>query len=153
MANTYSQMYVQIVFAVLGRENIIPKKNKEELHKYITGIVKNRGQKLLAINCMPDHAHIFIGFKPDICISDIVRDIKTATSLFIKEKRWVKGAFYWQNGFGSFTYSHSQLTTVINYINSQEEHHKIKTFKEEYLEFLKWFNVEYNEQYLFDWYE
>jgi len=153
MANTYSQMYDQIVFAVQGRENIIPQKNKEELHKYITGIIKNRNQKLLAVNCMPNHTHIFIGFKPNICISDLVRDIKTATSLFIKEKRWVKGMFYWQEGFGSFTYSHSQLTDVINYIKNQEEHHKKKSFKEEYLELLKKFDIEYNEQYLFDWYE
>ncbi|OFX21414.1 MAG: transposase [Bacteroidetes bacterium GWA2_31_9b] len=152
MANTYSQMYVQIVFAVQGRENIIPHKKKEELHKYITGIIKNRKQKLLAINCMPDHIHIFIGFKPNICISDLVREIKTATSLFIKEKQWVKGMFYWQEGFGSFTYSHSQLTDVINYIRNQEEHHNCKSFKNEYLELLKKFDIEYNEQYLFEWY-
>jgi len=153
MANTYSQMYDQIVFAVQGRENSIPQKNKEELHKYITGIIKNREQKLLAVNCMPDHTHILIGFKPNICISDLVRDIKTATSLFIKEKRWVKGKFYWQEGFGSFTYSHSQLTDLINYIRNQEEHHKRKSFKEEYLELLKKFDIEYNEQYLFEWYK
>lgn len=153
MANTYSQMYDQIVFAVQNRKNIIPQKNKEELHKYITGIIKNREQKLLAVNCMPDHTHIFIGFRPNICISGLVRDIKTATSLFIKEKRWVKGMFYWQEGFGSFTYSHSQLTDVINYIKNQEEHHKKKSFKEEYLELLKKFDIEYNEKYLFDWYE
>jgi REP element-mobilizing transposase RayT len=153
MANTYSQMYVQIVFAVQGRENIIPQKNKEELHKYITGIIKNRGQKLLAVNCMPNHTHILIGFKPSICISDLVRDIKTATSLFIKEKRWIKGMFYWQEGFGSFTYSHSQLTDVIHYINNQEEHHKRKSFKEEYLELLKKFDIDYDDKYLFDWYE
>jgi len=153
MANTYSQMYVQIVFTVQGRENIILQNNKEELHKYITGIIKNRGQKLLAVNCMPNHTHIFIGFKPNICISDLVRDIKTATSLFIKEKRWINGMFYWQEGFGSFTYSHSQLTDVINYINNQEVHHKRKSFKEEYFELLKKFDIEYNELYLFDWYE
>ena len=153
MANTYSQMYDQIVFAVQCRENIIPQKNKEELHKYITGIIKNRGQKLLAVNCMPDHTHIFIGFKPNICISDLVRDIKTATSLFIKEKRWVKAKFYWQEGFGSFTYSHSQLNDVINYIKNQESHHKRKSFKDEYLELLKKFDIEYSEQYLFEWYK
>ncbi|NTW32464.1 MAG: IS200/IS605 family transposase [Bacteroidetes bacterium] len=153
MANTFSQMYVQIVFAVRNRENIIPQKNNEELHKYISGVIKNRGQKLLAVNCMPDHVHIFVGFKPNICISDLVRDIKTATSMFIKERRWVKGLFYWQEGFGSFTYSHSQLTDVINYINNQEEHHHKKSFKEEYIELLKQFDIEYDEKYLFDWYE
>ena len=153
MANTYSQIYAQLVFAVKGRENCIPQRDKEELHKYITGIIKNRGQKLLAINCLPDHIHIFIGFKPNISLSDLVRDIKTATSLFIKEKQWVKGMFYWQEGFGSFTYSHSQLTDVINYIKNQEEHHKRRSFKEEYLELLKKFDIEYNEQYLYEWYE
>jgi REP element-mobilizing transposase RayT len=150
MANTYSQMYVQVVFAVRNRENNIPQKNKEELHKYITGVISNRGQKLLAVNCMPNHTHILIGFKPNICISDLVRDIKTATSKFIKEKRWIREVFYWQEGFGSFTYAHSQLTNVINYINNQEDRHKKKTFKEEYLQLLKEFYVEYNEQFLFD---
>jgi REP element-mobilizing transposase RayT len=150
MANTYSQMYVQVVFAVRNRENNIPQKNKEELHKYITGVISNRGQKLLAVNCMPNHTHILIGFKPNICISDLVRDIKTATSKFIKEKRWIREVFYWQEGFGSFTYAHSQLTNVIKYINNQEDRHKKKTFKEEYLQLLKEFYVEYNEQFLFD---
>ncbi|HBX52049.1 MAG TPA: IS200/IS605 family transposase [Bacteroidales bacterium] len=153
MPNTYSQMYAQIVFATKGREISIPQKHKEELHKYITGIVSNRKQKLLAINAMPEHIHIFIGFKPNICISDLVQDIKTASSLFIKEKQWIKGRFYWQEGFGSFTYSHSQLTNVINYINNQEQHHKRKTFKEEYLEILQKYDIEFNDAYLFEWYE
>ncbi len=146
-------MYAQIVFATKGREISIPQKHKEELHKYITGIVSNRKQKLLAINAMPEHIHIFIGFKPNICISDLVQDIKTASSLFIKEKQWIKGRFYWQEGFGSFTYSHSQLTNVINYINNQEQHHKRKTFKEEYLEILQKYDIEFNDAYLFEWYE
>src|SRR3989339_808518 len=153
MPNTYSRMYAQIVFATKGREISIPQKHKEELHKYITGIVSNRKQKLLAINAMPEHIHIFIGFKPNICISDLVQDIKTASSLFIKEKQWIKGRFYWQEGFGSFTYSHSQLTNVINYINNQEQHHKRKTFKEEYLEILQKYDIEFNDAYLFEWYE
>ena len=102
---------------------------------------------------MPNHTHILIGFKPSICISDLVRDIKTATSLYIKEKRWIKGMFYWQEGFGSFTYSHQQLTDVINYINKQEEHHKKKSFKEEYLELLKKSDIEFDNKYLFDWYD
>ncbi|MCK4664336.1 MAG: IS200/IS605 family transposase [Bacteroidales bacterium] len=153
MANTFTQIYIQIVFTVKGRLNLIPKKHKEELHKFITGIISNRGQKLLAINCMPDHTHVFFGIKPDICVSDLARDIKSGSSKFIKEKRWVKGQFEWQEGFGGFSYSHSQLTNVISYINNQEEHHKKKTFKEEYLEFLKKFKIDYNEKYLFDWIE
>lgn len=153
MANTYTQIYIHFVFAVKGRLNLIPKKHKEELHKYITGITSNRNQKLLAINCMPNHTHIFIGLKPNICPSDLMRDIKSGSSKFIKEKKWVKGRFEWQEGFGGFSYSHSQLTNVIQYINKQEEHHKKKSFKEEYLEFLKKFNVDFDEKYLFDWIE
>ena len=119
MANTYTKIYIQIVFAVKHRKNLIPKKHKEELHKYITGIISKRGQKLLAINCMPNHTHIFIGIKPSISISDLIRDVKSASSKFIKEKRWVGNEFEWQKGFGAFSYSHSQLTNVIQYINNQ----------------------------------
>ncbi|MCF6170792.1 MAG: IS200/IS605 family transposase [Bacteroidales bacterium] len=150
MANTYSKIYIHIVFAVKGRSNLIPKQHKEELHKYITGIITKRGQKLLAINCMPNHTHVFIGLKPNICVSDITRDIKAGASKFIKEMGWVKGRFEWQEGFGAFSYAHSQLTTVINYIMNQELHHKNKTFKEEYLEFLEKFKVDFDEKYLFN---
>ena len=150
MANTYTQIYIHIVFAVKGRLNLIPQNNKEELHKYITGIITNRKQKLLAINCMPDHTHIFIGVKPNICISDLVRDIKSGSSKFIKEKQWVKSRFEWQEGFGGFSYAHSQLTSVINYIKNQEQHHRKKTFRGEYLEFLKKFKIDYNDKYLFE---
>jgi len=152
MANTYTQIYIQIVFAVKGRRNLIPQKNKEELHKYITGVITKRGQKLLAINCMPDHVHIFIGLKPNQCISDLVRDVKTASSSFIKEKQWVRSWFEWQEGFGAFSYSHSQIDSVIKYILNQEEHHHKKSFKEEYLAFLSKFNVEYEDKYLFEFY-
>ena len=152
MANTYTQIYIQIVFAVKGRRNLIPQKNKEELHKYITGVITKRGQKLLAINCMPDHVHIFIGLKPNQCISDLVRDVKTSSSSFIKEKQWIRSWFEWQKGFGAFSYAHSQIDNVIKYILSQEEHHHKKSFKEEYLAFLSKFNVEYNDKYLFDFY-
>ena len=152
MANTYTQIYIQIVFAVKGRRNLIPQKNKEELHKYITGVITKRGQKLLAINCMPDHVHIFIGLKPDQCISDLVRDIKTSSSSFIKEKQWIRSWFEWQEGFGAFSYAHSQIENVIKYILSQEEHHRKKSFKEEYLAFLSKFNVEYEDKYLFEFY-
>ena len=150
MANTYSQLYIQIVFAVKGRQNLISNKWKEELYKYITGIVSNQQQKLIAINGMPDHIHILIGLKPNKMLSDLVRDIKANSSRFINEKGWVNGKFEWQTGFGSFSYSNSQLTNVINYIQNQEEHHKTKTFKEEYLVFLKLFNIDYKDEYLFE---
>jgi REP element-mobilizing transposase RayT len=149
MANTYSQLYIHIVFAVKGRQNLISPNRKEEIYKYITGIVTNKGQKLIAINGMPDHIHILIGLKPDKSISDLARDIKSNSSKFINDKKWINGKFEWQTGFGAFSYNHSQLTNVINYIQRQEEHHKIKTFKEEYIDFLKLFNVEFKDEYLF----
>jgi REP element-mobilizing transposase RayT len=138
---------------VQGRQNLIPKEHKEELHKYITGIVQNKGQKLIAINSMPDHAHVFIGMKPNIALSDLVRDIKNNSSNFINEKKWVRGRFNWQKGFGAFSYGHSQIDVVAKYILNQEKHHEKKTFKEEYLEMLKKFTVEYDEKYLFEWIE
>lgn len=149
MANTYSQLYIHIIFAVKGRQSLISEKWKEELYKYITGIITNKGQKLIAINGMPDHIHLLIGLKPDKAISDLVRDIKSNSSKFINDGKWVNGRFEWQTGFGAFSYSHSQLTNVINYIQRQEDNHKTKTFKEEYIEFLKSFNIEFKDEYLF----
>ena len=153
MADNYCQLYIQVVFAVQGRHNFIPKQRKEELHKYITGIVTKRKHKMYAINCMPDHAHIFVSMNPSQSISDLVRDIKTNSSIFITDQKFVKGKFHWQEGFGAFSYSHSHINRVVNYIGNQEEHHRIKTFKEEYLDFLQKFRIEYKEQYLFDWME
>lgn len=150
MANTYTQIYLHIVFAVKGRNNLISKNWKDELYKYITGIVTNEGQKLIAINGMPDHIHILIGLKPDKSLSDLVRDIKANSSRFINDKNWISSKFEWQAGFGAFSYSHSQLSNVINYIQNQEEHHKKKTFKEEYIEFLTAFNVDYKNEYIFE---
>lgn len=150
MANTYTQIYLHVVFAVKGRDNLISKNWKDEWYKYITGIVTNEGQKLIAINGMPDHIHILIGLKPDKSLSDLVRDIKANSSRFINDKKWINGKFEWQAGFGAFSYSHSQLTNVINYIQNQEEHHKKKTFKEEYIEFLTAFNVDYKNEYIFE---
>ena len=153
MANTYSQIYIQIIFAVKGRENLIKKEKREELHKYITGIVSNRDQKLLAIFAMSDHVHILVGMKPNIALSDLVRDIKAGSSKFINENKWINGKFNWQEGYGGFSYSKSHLDNVIKYILNQEEHHKKQTFKEEYHSFLEKFKIEYNEKYLFEWIE
>jgi putative transposase len=150
MANTYSQLYIHIVFAVKGRRNLISINWKDEVYKYITGIVTNKGQKLIAINGMPDHIHVLVGLKPDKPISDLVRDIKANSSKFINDKKWINGKFEWQTGFGAFSYSHSQLPNVINYIRNQEVHHKTKTFKDEYIEFLKLFNVDFKNEYLFE---
>jgi putative transposase len=116
MANTFSQIYLQFVFAVKNRESLIPKEHKEDLHRYITGIVQNKQSKMLAINRMPHHTHVFVGFKPNVLISDFVKEIKVASNEFINDKRWVKGKFNWQEGYGVFSYSHSQIDKVARYV-------------------------------------
>ena len=146
-------MYIHIVFAVAGRQNLIREAHREEIHKYIAGIIQNKGQKLIAINGMADHVHILIGMKPNVALSDLVRDIKAYSSRFINGKNWVMGRFNWQEGFGAFSYSYSQLHTVANYIEDQEKHHSRKTFKDEYLEILRKFDVEYDTKYVFSWIE
>lgn len=153
MPGTFTQLYVQVVFAVKGRENLIDSSWKIQLHKYIAGIIKGKKQKSIIVNGMPDHIHAFIGLKPAMAISDLVRDIKNNASNFVNDHRFVKGKFSWQDGYGAFSYSHSHIGNVYNYILNQEKHHKKKTFKEEYLEFLKKFEVEFDERYLFDWYD
>jgi putative transposase len=151
MAGTYSQIYIQIVFAVKNRQSLIHADWEEELYKYITGIVTNKGQKLLAINGIPDHIHILIGMKPTCCLSDLVREIKKASNEFVREKRFTNYKFQWQEGFGAFSYSHSSLDNVIRYIQNQKEHHRKKTFREEYKEFLELFQIEFKDEYLFEW--
>ena len=151
MAGTFSQLYIHIVFAVKGRENLIGNTWKDDLHKYIAGIIKGKNQKPIIINGMPDHIHCFIGLKPTIAISDLVRDIKNNSSKFINDKKLVRGKFSWQEGYGAFSYSHSHIQDVYNYILNQKDHHKRKTFKEEYLELMKKFEIDYNENYLFKW--
>ena len=153
MAGTFSQIYIQYVFAVQGRENIISPDWKNELYKYITGIVTNKNQKLIAINGMPDHIHVFVGLRPVMAPSDLLRDIKNNSSNFINERKFVRGMFSWQEGYGVFSYSHSHMNNVFHYIMNQEKHHKKKTFKEEYLEFLRKFEIDYDERYLFEWIE
>ena len=149
MANTYSQIYLQVVFAVEGRQNLIHKRNKQELHKYITGIVTQRGQKLLAVHCMPDHTHVLIGLKPSVALSDVVGDVKNASTNFVNRNRWVAGRFSWQEGFGAFSYGHSQLTGIINYIKDQEQHHASRTFRQEYIQFLKKYEIDHDEKFIF----
>lgn len=151
MAGTYSQIYIHIVFAVKNRQSLIHANWEEELYKYITGIVTNKGQKLLAINGIPDHIHIFIGMKPTCCLSDLVREIKKASNEFVRERKFTSCKFQWQEGFGAFSYSHSSLDNVIRYIQNQKEHHRKKTFKEEYKEFLESFQIEFKDEYLFEW--
>lgn len=152
MPNTYSQLYTQIVFAVKGRKSFIKESFREELQKYISKIISEKKQKLLAIYCMPDHTHIFLSMRPDLAISDLVRDIKSNSSTFLKDKKLLNG-FSWQEGFGAFSYAKSQSKNVIDYILNQPEHHGKRTFKEEYIEFLNKFEIEYDEKYLFEFYE
>lgn len=153
MPGTFSQIYIQVVFAVKGRENLIGQTWKDDLHKYIAGIIKGKDQKSIIVNGMPDHIHAFVGLKPSMPVSDLVRDIKNNSSKWINENKLIKGKFQWQEGYGVFSYSHSQIENVYNYIINQEEHHKVKTFREEYVEFLKKFEIEHNEKYLFEWIE
>jgi putative transposase len=153
MPGTYSQIYIQIVFAVKGRVSLIHSTWEERLYQYITGIVQNKEQKMLAINGMPDHIHFLIGMRPFCCLSDLIREVKKSSNDFIKDNKLTKYKFNWQEGYGAFSYSHSQLKDVISYIVNQKKHHRKKTFKEEYLEFLKKFNVAFEEKYLFNWIE
>lgn len=153
MPNTYCQLYIQIVFAVKGRLNLIGENIREQVEKYISGIVANKGQKLYVIYCMPDHLHLLVSIKPDCSVSDLVRDIKANSSRYINEERLIAGKFSWQEGFGAFSYAQSQLNAVVKYILNQPEHHRQKSFREEYVEFLERFQVKYNEKYLFEWIE
>lgn len=153
MPGTFSQIYIQVVFAVKGRQSLIHNSWEDDLYKYITGIVQNKEQKMLAINGMPDHIHFLIGMKPSCCLSDLVREIKKASNEFIKTKNFCPQKFNWQEGFGAFSYSHSNLDPVITFIRNQKEHHKKRSFKEEYVEFLNKFEIEHKLEYLFEWIE
>ena len=153
MPGTFHQLHIQVVFAVKGRENLVSNNWKKELHKYIAGIIEGKGQKSMIVNGMPDHIHAFIGLRPAMAISDLVRDIKNNSSNFVNNHNWVKGKFSWQEGYGAFSYSHSHIDAVYQYILNQENHHKKKTFKQEYLELLKKFEIGYDEKYLFEWYD
>jgi REP element-mobilizing transposase RayT len=153
VANTYSQIYIQTVFAVSGRLSLIHGEHKEEIYKYITGIVRNSGHKLIAINGMPDHVHILLGLKPDTALSDLVRDIKSNSTNFINERRLAHGKFGWQEGYGAFSYGRSQLDSIIHYIQNQEKRHSRGSFKDEYLSLLKNFEIDFDGRYIFKFLE
>ena len=150
MANTYTQILVQVVFAVKGRQSLISEKHREQVEKYVCGIIANKKSKPLAIYCNPDHCHILIGLHPLVSISEMARDIKANSSKWINENKWVLGKFSWQEGYGAFTYSRSQLSQVVQYIRNQPEHHRKKTFREEYMDFLQKFDIEYDDKYVFE---
>ncbi|KAA0222143.1 IS200/IS605 family transposase [candidate division KSB1 bacterium] len=151
MAGTFTQIYIQAVFAVKGRSNLLQKPWRDEVFKYMAGIIKNKGCKPIIVNGVADHTHVFFGLKPAMAISDLIRDVKNNSSNFINGQDWIKGRFAWQEGYGAFSYAHSQLDKVYKYILKQEAHHRKKTFREEYLEMLDKFQVQYEERFLFEW--
>ena len=151
MSGTFSQIYIQVVFAVQNKESLIDASWEDELFKYISGILRNKEQKMLAINGTSDHIHFLIGMRPSCRLSDLVREIKKSSNQFINERKFTRLKFNWQEGFGAFSYSHSALDNVISYINNQKEHHKKQTFRDEYREILKKFKIEFKDEYLFEW--
>lgn len=153
MANTYHQIYLQFVFVVKSRQQLIPKNHKEELHKYITALVQNRRAKMLAVHCMPDHTHLFVGFNPAVSIPEFVKEVKVESNTFINSKNWMKKKFQWQEGYGVFSYSNSHIDRVVKYIHNQEKHHKKRSFQKEYIRLLEKFDVDYDPRYLFDFFD
>jgi putative transposase len=153
MANTYSKIYIQTVFAVSNRMSLIKPTFKEDLYKYITGIVTKQGQKLIAINGMSDHLHILIGLKSAMALADLVRNSKCDSSNYINKNKWVRGKFTWQDGYGAFSYGHSQLNSIIRYIQNQENHHSRRSFRNEYLTLLRKFDIAFEDKYVFEFVE
>ncbi|MDR1289954.1 MAG: IS200/IS605 family transposase [Planctomycetaceae bacterium] len=149
MANTYTQIHIHCIFAIQNRLSLITKEWREELYKYITGIVKNNGHKPLAIGGMPDHVHLLFGMRPVQALSDLMQSIKSDSSEWINKNNFVMGRFSWQEGYGAFSYSKSQLDSVIKYIEAQEQHHSKKSFVDEYRDFLKKFDVIFDDRYIF----
>ncbi|MBZ9728646.1 IS200/IS605 family transposase [Salegentibacter sp. JZCK2] len=149
MANTYTQIHIQTVFSVQNRESLIKNDWKDELYKYITGIIQNNEHKVLQINGMPDHIHILFGMRPTQSLSDLMKQVKQDSSKWINNKGVVNGRFSWQAGYGAFSYSKLQLPRVIKYIQNQQKHHRTLTFQEEYVELLRTHHVEFDERYIF----
>jgi putative transposase len=153
MANTYTQINIHAIFSVKGRENIITRNFRNRLHEYIAGILKNKKNYSLAVNGYKDHVHVFFELKPSLALSDVVRDVKANSSNWINENRFVLGHFLWQEGYGAFSYSRSQRDNVIKYIMEQEKHHARKSFREEYLELLRKFEIPFKDNYVFEFYD
>ena len=150
MAGTFSQIQVQVVFAVKRRENLLQKPWCDEVYKYMSGVVKAKNQKPIIVNGFSDHVHLLIGLRPSMALSDLVRDVKNNSSKFINDNKFIRGKFSWQEGYGAFSYSQSQIKRVYHYILNQEKHHGARPFKAEYTDFLRKFDVPFDPQYLFD---
>lgn len=150
MPNTFTQIHIHIITAVRFRESLIAKSWKERLHAYITGIVQNFGHKMISINSMPDHLHFLFGCRPTQSISDLMELLKGKSSTWVNDQRLCKGNFRWQEGYGAFSYAKSQLPNVCHYIENQELHHRKKTFREEYIELLEDFEVEFDQRFIFN---
>lgn len=150
---TFTQIYIQLVFSPMNRASLLQKSIRPRVFEYMSGTISNLGHKSIIVNGMADHVHVFIGLNPRYSISDTVKEIKRASSVFINEQRLIPGRFQWQHGYGGFSYSRSHIETVYNYILNQEQHHQKKTFKEEYLDFLKKYDIEFEDQYLFQFFE
>jgi REP element-mobilizing transposase RayT len=148
MANTFTQIYLHLVFAVQNRISLINPEWKAELYKYITGIVQNNGHKLISINGVSNHLHIAVGYKPHQLIPDFLQDIKGYSSRWINKRKFTGAKFTWQEGYGAFSFSHSQIDRVVKYINSQEQHHKKETFREKYIQLLKKYDIPFDEKYI-----
>ena len=153
MANTYTQLYTQFVFSVKGRENLIKESFRNELEKIICGIISNNHCKTYAIYCNPDHIHILVGMHPSISPSKLMEVVKSSSSKWLNEKTFILGKFLWQDGYGAFSYTKSHIDKVVKYILDQPKHHKKQTFKEEYLTILQKFDVDYNDRFLFEYYD
>lgn len=153
MANTYTQLYIQFVFAVKGRGNLIKETFRDELEKLMCGIITNHKCKTYAIYANPDHTHIFVGMHPNISPSKLMEQVKSGSSKWMNEKKLIFGKFNWQVGFGAFTYSKSHIDRVVKYVLNQPEHHNKQSFKDEYLLLLEKFDVDYDPKYLFEWYD
>jgi len=153
MANTYTQLYVQFVFSVKGRQNLIKESFREELEKVICGIVTNHKCRAYAVYCNPDHTHLLVSMHPTVTSSKLMEQVKSGSSKWLNERKYIAGKFAWQDGFGAFSYSKSHISEVVKYIMNQPVHHKKKTFREEYLLLLQKFEIDYDERFLFEYYE
>jgi len=153
MANTYTQLYIQIVFSVKGRENLIKESFRDELEKIICGIISKQNCKTYAIYCNPDHTHLFVGIHPTISVSKLMEQVKSGSSNWLNSKQYIVEKFSWQDGYGAFSYSKSHIDKVVKYVLNQSEHHKKQSFRDEYVSFLNKFEMDYNPKYLFEWYE